>query len=758
MRENKNPREDANPAVNPVTHAAKRLQAAVPEAVHKAKVAEIKAKYGVPVPADKRAEAVLDLRIALVMHLATIGPIHPLIAETKRPATPNGVKDATQDPKVIREWCIRFPNCNWGVTQNVVDVDSAVKPGNTQSGAETWNAIVVEHGEPDTYKVTTPSGGEHYYIAEELPNGANTLGQGIDSRGLGRGYVVAAGSHVTANKKERVAVTGFYTAQNHEPIKSAPWIKTLKSYKPAAPDRGDEVENAEPLIDCELLAECLGALDPANFRDQEKWFRLMCSCHHATAGQGYPEWSDWSLSDKGYNGNTDNIENRWNSLHVHDGGDLQMDSEGGLIECLKEVGRIDLIFKIDGDDGDDDEFASEPANDNEKTDDLGDEVPKQEEFPEPIGLGDLLNGKWPAIEYVLDGLIMKGVVNTFNADGGTGKTTVSTQVGVAAWAGQQIFGRKTGEPCPVLLVLGEDGEGITQARVDAQLSALFDPFGDLPIIRKDDGTWGAVKENFPPFRTWCLPGQDMGLAKISNEGVIKLLPFYNRLDAQMTTTGPGAFVVLDSLVDIVQMDMSLPAPANAFFKRLLTGLCQKHKATILVLAHPSKAAMADRSWSHGTLAMKNAVRNSIAMRKIDGQQYRLLWSLKHNYGGDDELRLYFEKPIFTLTKPSDSANPTVRREAAILEYIIELIRDGTVPVVMVNQGGGMKPRDIAKALNDSGAMKPECTWKDVQSVMMSARRNKVLRYIDGDKHVKAHFELFGEKAAEEPRASDFEEC
>ena len=373
-------------------------------------------------------------------------------------------------------------------------------------------------------------------------------------------------------------------------------------------------------------------------------------------------------------------------------------------------------------------------------------------FPAPLTISQLLNGQWPAIEYVLDGLIMKGVVNTFNADGGTGKTTVSTQVSVAAWLGQQIFGRKTGEPCPVLLVLGEDGEGITQARVDAQLSALT----DIPFVKNDDGTWGEVNANFPPFKTWCLPGQDMALAKISNEGVITKLPFFNRLDAKMATLGPGAFVVLDSLVDIVQMDMSLPAPANAFFKKLLTGLCQKYKATILVLAHPSKAAMQDGSWSHGTLAMKNAVRNSIAMRKIDGQQYRLLWSLKHNYGGDDELRLFFEKPIFTLTKPSDSANPTVRREAAILEYIIGLIRENSVPLVHVNQGAGMTPRDIAKALNESGAMKPECAWKEVQSVMMSARRNKVLRYVEGYQHIKAHYELFSEEGIE-PHAADFED-
>ena len=143
--------------------------------------------------------------------------------------------------------------------------------------------------------------------------------------------------------------------------------------------------------------------------------------------------------------------------------------------------------------------------------------------------------------------------------------------------------------------------------------------------------------NDPPLITWCLLGHDMTLAKISDQGVIKEMPFLKRLEDQLTKLGPGAFVVLDSLIDIVQMNMIEPMAVNAFFKRLLTGLCQRHRCTILVLAHPSKASMQDGSWVHGSLAMKNAVRNSIAMRKIDGETSDLVEAIKllaDNLAGD----------------------------------------------------------------------------------------------------------------------------
>jgi hypothetical protein len=343
-----------NPKLAPISHACDRLYAAVFEQVKaKAIIRSTLAKRAVSHINKLKPEHydgfLLDLRFALAEHLATIGAILPVIAKTKRPAIKEWEKKATQDPIIIREWARRFPDCNWGIgDKNVGDVDSAIKPGNTQSGLKTFTLLVLVHGEPDTLIAVTPTGGEHIYITDELPNGTNTLGIGIDSRAARKGYVLAPGSYVVENPAEKVGETGFYKWKNDRPISSVPWLKELAGNYTPSPERGDEVNDPEPGISNELLAECLGVLDPVKFRDQEKWFRLMCSCHDATAGAGFPEFDDFSHRDNEYGGDNSDIETRWNSLHVHTAGDLKMASDGGLIESLREAGRDDLVAKCVG--------------------------------------------------------------------------------------------------------------------------------------------------------------------------------------------------------------------------------------------------------------------------------------------------------------------------------------------------------------------------------------------------------------------------
>ena len=90
------------------------------------------------------------------------------------------------------------------------------------------------------------------------------------------------------------------------------------------------------------------------------------------------------------------------------------------------------------------------------------------------------------------------------------------------------------------------------------------------------------------------------------------------------------------------------------------------------------------------------------------------------------MRLYFEKPLFTMTLPSASDNPDVRRGAMVLEAILDLMAKGET-VCHSNQGSGQHPRAIADMLNQGDAFKPELKWKDVQNVMLAARRSGVLR-------------------------------
>jgi Bifunctional DNA primase/polymerase, N-terminal/Family of unknown function (DUF5906) len=218
---------DCKTTLDEIRHAAERLRHGLPADRLRPTVAGILGP-GISIstlePA-RYASVLLDLRVALAAYLATIGPIFPLGPDSKFPLKgSHGHLDASQDMKTIRAWAEKVPNCNWGITTNAVDVDT--KPpkegsGRTRTGVKTWEWLLMEYGsgdDPDTLMAGTPTGGTHVYVLDTLPNGGNTLGDGVDTRGAGLGYVVAAGSHT---KK------GFYFWRNNLSIASLPWLATV---------------------------------------------------------------------------------------------------------------------------------------------------------------------------------------------------------------------------------------------------------------------------------------------------------------------------------------------------------------------------------------------------------------------------------------------------------------------------------------------------------------------------------------------------
>lgn len=90
--------------------------------------------------------------------------VFPCRAGDKVPATQHGYKDASTDPQHVRAMFLN-PKFNIGIATGdvsgffVLDVD----PRN--GGDATLAALLAEHGPlPDTYRVKTGGGGDHYYF------------------------------------------------------------------------------------------------------------------------------------------------------------------------------------------------------------------------------------------------------------------------------------------------------------------------------------------------------------------------------------------------------------------------------------------------------------------------------------------------------------------------------------------------------------------------------------------------------------------
>jgi hypothetical protein len=66
----------------------------------------------------------------------------------------------------------------------------------------------------------------------------------------------------------------------------------------------------------EKIAEALSKLDVTKFNSNDKWFRLMQACHHASGGDARSEFLDWSTGDSNYAADAYLIGKRWDSLHA----------------------------------------------------------------------------------------------------------------------------------------------------------------------------------------------------------------------------------------------------------------------------------------------------------------------------------------------------------------------------------------------------------------------------------------------------------
>ena len=127
--------------------------------------------------------------------------VFPLKEKSKEPATAHGVKDATTDPEIIKEWYKINPAFNVAIATGkvsgglfVVDLDQDDEKGKDGTGElKKWERES-GHKLPDTANTITGRGGYHLLYKEsealkEVYNHTNIL-PGVDIRGEG-GYIVA---------------------------------------------------------------------------------------------------------------------------------------------------------------------------------------------------------------------------------------------------------------------------------------------------------------------------------------------------------------------------------------------------------------------------------------------------------------------------------------------------------------------------------------------------------------------------------------
>ncbi len=179
--------------------------------------------------------------LVIPLHSPTAGGCSCGRAECASPAqhprTVHGLKDASRDPAMIREWWIRWPDANIGILTGpesgilVLDVDG-------KQGEESLIDFEVRGFHlQDTWAVRTGGGGQHLYFnwpeGAGVRNSQSKIAPGLDIRGEG-GYVVAPPSLHSSGARYEINESAI------PPVCTPEWLLSLLQEQAAHQDRQSE--------------------------------------------------------------------------------------------------------------------------------------------------------------------------------------------------------------------------------------------------------------------------------------------------------------------------------------------------------------------------------------------------------------------------------------------------------------------------------------------------------------------------------------
>jgi len=651
-------------------------------------------------------------RLELALLFARLGyRIFPLRPGSKEPFSKadmdgQGWKEyATTDDGTIREWFALNLDMNYAVCpgKDFAMIDADHDPHTGKDGEVEFRRLIADHGSDDsalqTFTVETPRGGKHFYYRTtcSAANSVSKLASGIDVRGDG-GYVVGPGCHTEATPDGKTVI-GEYVVINDGAIRDAPdW---LMSKVDAGRHRDPHAH--EPLVELDLPSaiergrEFLRAWPPAIQGEGGDHHTYVTAARLKDFGLSESKVID--LLTEGFIASPGGM-NSWNDLCDPPWLPNELEIKvGNVFRYGKEPpgSRARLMDMVD---------RSEWTNATNDDDEAG-----------PLSAAALAAGDYPPVEYAVDRLLVAGTVNLLHGDGGTGKTTLALQAGVAVASGGGLFGF-AGKQMPVFVVLAEDNYGETKKRLLAICAAMGAKLEDLPLT------------------VWARPGQDSTLAVIDDSGAWKRGPFYDALCAELQKVGP-CLLILDSLSDIAVLDEMSRQPVNTFCKQVLGGFCKRFRCTVLALGHPSKASMADGTHYSGTTAWNNAVRNRLTLetpKEFPDSPNRTLKVPKANYGPKCTVELRLFDGVFSSVREVDQMERTDAQRDKVLALVRDLIEEEKY--VVRYGGSGLKYDAVATEFKRRyGA---HITKKEVKDRLDELEIRSMLKYVGSNKNSRDH--------------------
>jgi RecA-family ATPase len=226
----------------------------------------------------------------------------------------------------------------------------------------------------------------------------------------------------------------------------------------------------------------------------------------------------------------------------------------------------------------------------------------------------------PEREWQVRDLIPAKNVTLLYGDGGTGKSLLALQLGVAVVTSKPFFGHMVAQGRVEFITAEDSLDEMHRRIVDIGL-ASGTPLGALSGLH---------------LTSLADADAMLAVAEDSRGGALAVTALYNDLESVIAESRP-ALVVLDTLADVFGGNENVRVQARQFIG-MLRRLCLRYDCTVVVLAHPSLSGM--EKGTSGSTGWGNSVRSRLYFSRIhDGsngseadEDARMLRVGKSNYG------------------------------------------------------------------------------------------------------------------------------
>jgi RecA-family ATPase len=281
-------------------------------------------------------------------------------------------------------------------------------------------------------------------------------------------------------------------------------------------------------------------------------------------------------------------------------------------------------------------------------------------------------------QWIVHDRIPRGEPGILSGDGGTGKTKLALQLGVAVAAElPDWIGGVVETHGPILIFSAEEKLKEMHRRMTDVLGHRRLPFSKFK----------------GQFHFVCDP-EDPVLGQVDRNGVVKPTASLLRLEKSVAMLKP-VLVIVENAADVFAGNENDRFSVTRFVRCLLGSLTKPSDATVMLLQHPSVTGLSDGTGRAGSTAWNNAGRwrnhfTTIKSRDQDDtdlglRQYEVI---KNNYGPTGEkVQVRWERGVFVPVSSIPTA-ATMAAEAAVDEVFLKCLDIKTAQGISVGPSTG----------------------------------------------------------------------